>query len=353
MKKGKSKEKNINLVDSKKRANLKKALIGGAVVGAGLIGLSGAANADIILRSGSSTKSLTQMVEGAGDGIIVTGGGAGSTMRCGLSNTTSGVRSTASGGASNCAIGDYSAIDGGSGNKACGNYSTISGGTQNQTRCYASTVSGGTFNEATATQSTVSGGECNLASEDFSAIGGGYYNSIDGCYSVVAGGIDNTVTGECSGILGGSSNCICSTHSKSFIIGSNIISQYACTTHANCLYACNLSGGGDICSTNGKITLVSSDERLKKIQGHYCEGTCVIEQIQPIKYTWKDRKSPPEIGFSAQNIEKLIPEAIGKDNDGYLTLSNRPIIAALVNTVKEQEKQIQGLNERVKKLEEK
>ena len=40
-------------------------------------------------------------------------------------------------------------------------------------------------------------------------------------------------------------------------------------------------------------------------------------------------------GFSAQNVQANIPEAVGQDDRGFLTLSDRPIIGALVNSVKE------------------
>ena len=40
-------------------------------------------------------------------------------------------------------------------------------------------------------------------------------------------------------------------------------------------------------------------------------------------------------GFSAQNVQQFIPQAVATDSRGYLTLDERPIIAALVNAVKE------------------
>ena len=39
-------------------------------------------------------------------------------------------------------------------------------------------------------------------------------------------------------------------------------------------------------------------------------------------------------GFSAQNVQSVIPEAVGQNSNGYLTLSDRPIIGALVNAIK-------------------
>jgi len=50
-------------------------------------------------------------------------------------------------------------------------------------------------------------------------------------------------------------------------------------------------------------------------------------------------------GFSAQDVQDVLPEAVSEDSRGYLTLSDRPIIAALVNAVKELKEQ----NEQLKK----
>lgn len=51
-------------------------------------------------------------------------------------------------------------------------------------------------------------------------------------------------------------------------------------------------------------------------------------------------------GFIAQDVKKLIPIAVGYDQNKYLTLSDRPILGAAVNAIKE-------LNLRLEKLERK
>jgi len=89
---------------------------------------------------------------------------------------------------------------------------------------------------------------------------------------------------------------------------------------------------------NGNVS-VSSDVRLKKIKGNFDRGLSAILQIDPINYTWKQESGLDTentyTGFSAQNVQDVIPEAVKKDKKGHLTLSDRPIIATLVNAVKE------------------
>jgi hypothetical protein len=89
---------------------------------------------------------------------------------------------------------------------------------------------------------------------------------------------------------------------------------------------------------SGNIT-ASSDERLKNINGNYKKGLAELLNIKPIVYHWNELSGNDTLntyaGFSAQNIKESLPEAVGMDPRGYLTLSDRPILAATVNAIKE------------------
>ncbi len=97
---------------------------------------------------------------------------------------------------------------------------------------------------------------------------------------------------------------------------------------------------------NGNVS-VSSDERLKNIQGDFDRGLEDLLQLRPIEYKWKDSTGYDTensyYGFSAQNVQMSIPEAVGEDNRGFLTLADRPILATVVNAIKEQQQQIDAL----------
>lgn len=58
----------------------------------------------------------------------------------------------------------------------------------------------------------------------------------------------------------------------------------------------------------------------------------------------------PYSGFSAQNVQSAIPEAVGSDKKGFLTLSDRPILAASVNAIKELNAKNEALEAENKKL---
>ena len=89
---------------------------------------------------------------------------------------------------------------------------------------------------------------------------------------------------------------------------------------------------------------VASDERLKDIEGEYTRGLEAILGIEPITYRWKSTTGYDTAnlytGFSAQNIKDFIPEAVGEDKHGFLSLSDRPILATIVNALKEMRRRI-------------
>ena len=102
----------------------------------------------------------------------------------------------------------------------------------------------------------------------------------------------------------------------------------------------SLTGAGSnlIVDSLGNVT-VSSDERLKNIDNMFTRGLNEIEKINPITFHWRPETgydtTNSYTGFSAQNIQSAIPEAVATNSSGYLTLADRPILATLVNAVKE------------------
>jgi hypothetical protein len=111
----------------------------------------------------------------------------------------------------------------------------------------------------------------------------------------------------------------------------------------------NFTAVTSITTKGGIVTVLSgtSDERLK-IAEPYEGGLEAIQQINPIRYKWNTKGQEQTglsgdqyfVGFGAKNVQKAIPEAItayeqSKDKtETYLSLDDRPIIAALVDAVK-------------------
>lgn len=117
-----------------------------------------------------------------------------------------------------------------------------------------------------------------------------------------------------------------------------------------------LSVNGDANKVGGGSWLNFSDERLKSVKGRFNTGLKAVMQLQPIRYEYLKNnalglKSEGEhIGFRAQSLEKLIPEAVTQNSDGYLMVNNDPIIWTMLNAIKEQQKEIEQLKGQIKKL---
>ena len=99
-----------------------------------------------------------------------------------------------------------------------------------------------------------------------------------------------------------------------------------------------------------------SDERLKDIKGRFNSGLKAVLQLQPIRYQYKLdnvlglKSGVEQIGFGAQALQKIIPEAVSKNANGYLMVNNDPILWTMLNAIKEQQKEIIELKGQIQKL---
>lgn len=83
----------------------------------------------------------------------------------------------------------------------------------------------------------------------------------------------------------------------------------------------------------------SSDIRLKEIVDYNYN----ISDIKPISYLWKDsRDNKKHIGYSAQEVQKVMPDAVNENEDGILSVNYIEVlvakIAELENRIKQLEK---------------
>src|SRR5205823_9439239 len=97
-----------------------------------------------------------------------------------------------------------------------------------------------------------------------------------------------------------------------------------------------------------------SDERLKNIKGRFNPGLNAVMRLQPLRYEYKRdnalgiKSEGEHVGFSAQPVQKIIPEAVTTNANGYLLLNNDPILWTMLNAIQEQQAQIQQQQEQFK-----
>lgn len=106
---------------------------------------------------------------------------------------------------------------------------------------------------------------------------------------------------------------------------------------------------------------IASDERLKTNIIDVDHGLDTILQLRPVRFSWKAGKDravgskmnldmpSAQVGFLAQDVAKVIPEAVVKPQKADETYSMVPtdIIPFLVQAIKEQQGQIKALQQEV------
>ena len=73
----------------------------------------------------------------------------------------------------------------------------------------------------------------------------------------------------------------------------------------------------------------SSDMRLKTVIPHQHIS---VESISPITYLWKDpkKRASPQVGYSAQEVQKVMPYAVSVADDGMLSVNYIQVLVAKV-----------------------
>ena len=131
----------------------------------------------------------------------------------------------------------------------------------------------------------------------------------------------------------------------------------------NPLYPLHVNG--EAAKSSGTTAwVVSSDVRLKNILGKYEKGLNEIVELQPVRFTYqKDnpRQLPSDkeqVGFIAQEVKEIFPEAVTEGTDGYLDFNIHAISVAMINAIRElkaenekQKAEINKLEDRISKLE--
>ena len=93
----------------------------------------------------------------------------------------------------------------------------------------------------------------------------------------------------------------------------------------------------------------SSDKRLKKTIKQIDGALEKVNKLKGVSFEWKE-SGTQALGLIAQDVEKVIPELVTTDDNGFKGIRYNNIIAVLVEAIKEQQDQIKVLQDQVKKL---
>ncbi len=121
----------------------------------------------------------------------------------------------------------------------------------------------------------------------------------------------------------------------------------------------NLAGINDVgADANGKLQAATSDINLKNTIENSPFGLNEILLLSPVTFLYNDtdRKidsNVKEVGFIAQDVFDIIPNAVSSTGTGDLQLDYRAITATLVKAIQEQQALIKALEQRIINLENK
>ena len=95
-----------------------------------------------------------------------------------------------------------------------------------------------------------------------------------------------------------------------------------------------------------------SDSSLKDKVTAISSASKKLQSIRGVEFTWNNEapdslSGKKDVGVIAQEVQKVIPEAVKADSDEKLTVAYHKIIPLLIETIKEQEKRISELEKRI------
>ena len=114
----------------------------------------------------------------------------------------------------------------------------------------------------------------------------------------------------------------------------------------------------------GTSWIFFSDRRLKQNVRAYEPGLNEVLRLRPVRFRYHDdpklglTSAQEEVGFIAQEVREVIPDAVTEGKDGYLMLMADPIHWAAINAIQELNAKLEeqraengGLKQRLEKLE--
>ncbi len=90
-------------------------------------------------------------------------------------------------------------------------------------------------------------------------------------------------------------------------------------------------------------TIQTSDARLKKNIHNLNYGLGQLMRLRPVSFDWKDTKNQKtNLGFLAQEVEKVIPEAVvkGDDQNNTLGMNYSELLPVVIRSIQEQQSEI-------------
>lgn len=167
---------------------------------------------------------------------------------------------------------------------------------------------------------------------------------LNGANNFISGKYNAHVIGDYMGVVTGNGQAKFSIENNSLNIGCyNGVHVYG-----------PIIGKSDLKVDGDVFAFYSSDERLKDDITLIENPLGKVLSLDAIEFNWNDNQSSYEghdIGLIAQQVERVAPELVTTRANGYKAIKYDKVNSLLVGAIKEQQKVIESLEERINKLE--
>ena len=112
---------------------------------------------------------------------------------------------------------------------------------------------------------------------------------------------------------------------------------------------------GSVAGVGNYINL--SDRRYKEHIETFPDALATILGLRGVTFDWRQNEYPAlnfdnrrQVGFIAQEVEKILPELVSTDKNGYKSVAYANVVPVLVEAVKAQQKQITQLKAKISRM---
>jgi hypothetical protein len=97
---------------------------------------------------------------------------------------------------------------------------------------------------------------------------------------------------------------------------------------------------------------VKSDQRHKQNIHSLKNALTKLQRLRGVSFKWKDnaQNADTQIGLIAQEVEKVLPELVSTDSDGYKSIAYGKLTAVLVEAIKELQQQNETMAKKIEAL---
>jgi hypothetical protein len=126
-------------------------------------------------------------------------------------------------------------------------------------------------------------------------------------------------------------------------------------SHASTFSAGTLLASSVVRSHGDVVAYYSSDERLKDNIRTIEEPIYKLRQLKGVEYEWNDKQNTYasgslDSGIIAQDVQKVLPQLVKERNDGWLGVRHDRLVGLLVESIKDQQDQIDEMKKEIKEL---